>query len=62
MTTDQRTLFPESAILFEACHQYLGGDKEQKGARFPWIHNKGPVELDFHSVDISPSKNHVAVP
>jgi hypothetical protein len=35
---------------------------KQKGARFPWIHNKGAVDLDFHSMDISPFKNHVAVP
>ena len=35
---------------------------EPKGARFPWIHNKGPVKLDFHSVNTSSSKNHVAVP
>jgi hypothetical protein len=61
MTTDQRTLFPEPAIIVRS-NQYLGGDKEQKGARFPWIHNKGAVDLDFQSVDISPSKNHDAVP
>ena len=41
----------------------MGGDGEQKGVRFPWIHNKGAVDdLDFQSLDISPSKNHVAVP
>ena len=62
MTTDQSTLFPEPAIIVRR-NQYLGEDREQKGARFPWIHNKGGVDdLDFHFVDTSPSKNHLAVP
>ena len=62
MTTDQRTLFPEPAIIVRR-NQYLGKHREQKGARFPWIHNSGAFDdSDFHSVDISPSKNHVAVP
>jgi hypothetical protein len=61
MTTDQRTLFPEPAIMVRG-NQYLGGDGEQNSVRFPWIHNKDAVDLDFHSMDISPSKNHVAVP
>ena len=62
MMTDQRTLFPEPAIIVRS-NQYRGGDGEQKGERFPWIHNKDVVDdLDFQSLDISPSKNHVAVP
>ena len=36
--------------------------KEQKDARLPWIHNKDVVDLDFHSLDKFPLKNHVAVP
>ena len=61
MSTDQRMLFPEPAII-DRSDQYLVGGSEQNGVRFPWIHNKGVVDLDFHSKDISPSKNQVAVP
>jgi hypothetical protein len=61
MITDQRTFFPDPAIMVRS-NQCLGGAGEQKGTRLPWIHNKDSIELDFHSVDISPSKNHVAVP
>ena len=36
--------------------------ENQRGARFPCIHNKDVADLDFHSSDILPWKNHVAVP
>src|SRR6266404_583529 len=36
--------------------------KEQNDIRFPCIHNKDVVDLDFHSVKRLPWKNHDAVP
>ena len=34
---------------------------KKKDARLPWIHNNDVVDLDFHSLDKFPSKNHIAV-
>ncbi len=31
----------------------------RKSVRFPWIHNREPV--DFHSLILLPSKNHSAI-
>ena len=36
--------------------------RRDRGARFPWIHNRDVVDLDFHSMKIVAWKNHIAVP
>ena len=64
MTSDNRpkeTLPRARYEWFEEINIWEEPGREEKGARFPWIHNKGAVDLDFHSVDIFSSKNHVAV-
>lgn len=35
--------------------------ERKNDVRLPWIHNKDVVDLDFHSLDTLPSKNHIAV-
>jgi hypothetical protein len=61
MITDQRMLFPEPATISKVINLWENM-KEQRGARFPWIHNNDVANLDFHPSDILPWKNHVAVP
>jgi hypothetical protein len=54
-------LFPEPATIVRN-DQYMRDYEGTEGVRLPWIHNKDVVDLDFHSTNILPWKNHVAVP
>ena len=63
MTNDNRPKHALPRTRYSSLKQLIPERvRGHKGARFPWIHNKGAVDLDFHSVNISPSKHHVAVP
>jgi hypothetical protein len=49
--TNQMTLFPEPAAIIGVCQKSLSGNNNGN-ARFPWIHNREPV--DFHLMIIWP--------
>ena len=54
-------LFPDPATVIQIISVFEGM-KEQKGAHFPWTHNKDVVVLYLHSMKIFAWKNQVAVP
>ena len=54
-------LFPDPATMIQIISVFEGM-KEQKGAHFPWTHNKDVVVLYLHSMKIFAWKNQVAVP
>ena len=49
--TNQITLLPEPAERIGVCQKWLAGN-HNGNVRFPWIHNKDPV--DFHLIMIWP--------